>query len=118
MRLPERPETAARTPRLACPQASVVVSRSRRRFRRRRHRRKTGAAFFFNSGADLRYRRTRRVHLPPPRGDVDAHGAFKTVRFPLDHVAILRPRSHEAVSRALVSTLLSPAERGDGAGDL
>ena len=79
---------------------------------------KLGAELLLDGARISRHRRARRVHLPRPRRDVDAHGALEAVRFPLDHVAVLRARSHEAVGVALVAALLAPAEARDVAGDL
>src|SRR5262245_66281050 len=53
------------------------------------------------------------MHLPRPRRDVDADGALETVRFPLDHVAVLCARAHEAVGVAFVAAVVAAAEAGN-----
>ena len=58
------------------------------------------------------------MHLAGPGRHVDADGAVQSVLLPLEHVAVGRPRLHEAVRIALMAGIFAAAETGHVARDL
>jgi len=80
---------------------------------RRRVIRRASRPFLVDRGADVGDGRASCVHHPGASGDVQAHGTFHPVVFPLDDVPVHVARLDEAVFVAAMTASLAPAEARD-----